>query len=92
MLHIAFELRLMLTALHYNENADRQQAQDRNGVLKFSVRFPKYKKGEYSVTPVKESPTFGIKTIFFFSENDNTCYVVNNYKNVLTLSMSQFTT
>ena len=53
-------VRLQLTALHYNENADRPQAVGSNGQLLYSVRFPKYKKGDYSVIPVKEKPTYGI--------------------------------
>jgi len=51
--------RLLLTALHYNENADREQAKDKEGKPAFCVRFPKYKKGGFSVTPIKKRPTYG---------------------------------
>jgi len=51
--------RLLLAALHYNENADRKQATNSSGKLQYSIRFPKYKKGEYTLVPIKEEPTHG---------------------------------
>jgi len=58
--------RLLLAGLHYNENADRQQAINNSGEAMFTIRFPKYKKGDYTVTPIKESSTFGRIFILIF--------------------------
>ena len=52
--------RLLLAAIHYNENTDRPQAQTSNGQPIFRIRFPKYKKGGFTVTPAKPSPTYGM--------------------------------
>jgi hypothetical protein len=49
----------MLAALHYNENASRRQIVNKDGEPLFRIKFPKYKKGEYSVLPVKEDSTYG---------------------------------
>ena len=45
--------------MHYNENADRQQLVNKAGQPVYSIKFPKYKKGDFTVTPVKEDPTYG---------------------------------
>ena len=50
--------RLLLSALHYNENAKRSQARNKRGELIYKLRFPKYKKGGFTVQPVPESQTF----------------------------------
>ena len=50
----------MLAGLHYNYNADRKQATTKDGRLQYSIRFPKYKKGGFTVTTLKEDPTYGI--------------------------------
>jgi hypothetical protein len=64
-------VRLYLAALHYNENADRPQSVNRAVEQVYSVRFPKYKKGGFTVTPVKDNPTYGISinlvTVLFHS-------------------------
>lgn len=51
--------RLLLTAMHYNENADRPQATTSSGELRYLVWFPKYKQGDFSVRPLKTIPTYG---------------------------------
>ena len=51
--------RLYLAALHFNENSDREQAVDKEGKPRFSVRFPKFKKGGYSVHKEMANPTYG---------------------------------
>ena len=56
--------RLCLSALHYNENADRVQKLTKDGKHKLAVRFPKAKKGGYSVYSVKTDPTYS-KTVSF---------------------------
>ena len=52
--------RLLLAALHYNENSDREQATTSDGVPRFSLRFPKFKKGGYSVRMEKTAATYGM--------------------------------
>ena len=49
--------RLYLAALHYNENCKRQQATRLDGVPKYDIVFPKYKKG-HVVKKVLEDQTF----------------------------------
>ena len=58
-----FLIRLLLAALHYNENAERQQAMSSTGKPLFTIRFLKFKKGEYSVVPIKQDTTYGIVAV-----------------------------
>jgi hypothetical protein len=51
--------RLQLAALHFNENADRPQLVNVSGKPVYRVRFPKFKKGGYTISPAKKSPTYG---------------------------------
>ena len=51
--------RLLLAALHYNEKSDRLQAVTKEGKPCYSIRFPKHKKGEYSVRKEKTAATCG---------------------------------
>jgi hypothetical protein len=44
--------------MHYNENSQRPQARNKQGELVYAVRFLKYKKGGYTVQPVRERQTF----------------------------------
>jgi len=84
-------LRLLLAGLHYNENADRNQRVNNAGELVYRVRFPKFKKGGYTVSPVKEDATFGIfmyllpyfvKNLFFaallYSQLNSQTYVCSH--------------
>ncbi|KAF1389887.1 hypothetical protein PFLUV_G00052190 [Perca fluviatilis] len=50
--------RLYLAAMHYNENADREQATTSAGQPVFKVVFPKSRKGEVTARPVKTDPTY----------------------------------
>ena len=50
--------RTYLAVLHFGENSDRMQAMRQDGELHYSVRFFKYKKGDYTVTPKKTKPTY----------------------------------
>ena len=52
--------RLLLAALHYNENSDRLLAVTKDGRPCYTIRFPKFKKGEYSVRKEKTAATYGI--------------------------------
>jgi len=47
-----------MTALHYNENAQRPQARNNRGELLHSLRFSKKKNGEVTVQPVCDAATF----------------------------------
>lgn len=51
--------RLLLAAFHYNENSNRPAKKDAEGAVKYSVHFPKAKRGEYSLKMLKENPTYG---------------------------------
>ncbi|KAM9314811.1 uncharacterized protein KZ484_024496 [Pholidichthys leucotaenia] len=51
--------RLCLAAMHYNENAGRKQAKNRDGELVFIIRYPKFKNGGYTLQAKKVHPTFG---------------------------------
>ncbi|XP_026128189.1 uncharacterized protein LOC113108962 isoform X2 [Carassius auratus] len=51
--------RLYLAAMHYNENADRPQAETEEGVPRFKMYFPKGRKGECIAKPEKTQLTFG---------------------------------
>lgn len=54
-------LRTALAALHYNENADKGQAVTRSGELRWKVKHPKARKGEASVSSIKQEPTYGMQ-------------------------------
>ena len=43
--------------MHFNENAERPAATDASGNQLFEVRFPKFKKGGYSVVALKNEAT-----------------------------------
>ncbi|KAK3738660.1 hypothetical protein QZH41_020507 [Actinostola sp. cb2023] len=55
---LAMHARVILAAIHYNENSDREQATT-GGELQYSIRFPKFKKGGYSVRKEKTNATYG---------------------------------
>ena len=50
--------RLYLAALHYNENRNREQAQTNAGMDRFSLLYPKYKKGGHVVRKVLVGCTY----------------------------------
>lgn len=50
--------RLQIAALHHNENADRPQTHTKSGEKRYSVLYPKYKKGGYIVRKVSVDPTY----------------------------------
>eukprot|EP00105_Crassostrea_gigas_P041763 XP_019925911.1 PREDICTED: uncharacterized protein LOC109619685 [Crassostrea gigas] len=56
--HAQMEARLLLAALHFNENSTRQQAKNQNGDLIYSVSFPKGRHGEGVAKEVKVKQTF----------------------------------
>ena len=50
--------RLYLAILHFNENANRCNRVNAAGEPIYRIRFPKYKRGGYSVTPARNAPTY----------------------------------
>ena len=52
---VQLNYRLMTAALHFNENAGREQAVNWEGNLEYKIVFPKYKKGGNT----KSSPSPG---------------------------------
>ncbi|XP_071377166.1 uncharacterized protein [Centroberyx affinis] len=51
--------RLYLTAMHFNENATRAQLKTKEGAPVYKIKYPKYKKGKYSIQAVKTNQTSG---------------------------------
>ena len=56
--NLGMQSRLYLAALHYNENSDRMQAVTKSGHPQYSLRFPKFKKGGYTIKVNKCGPTY----------------------------------
>ena len=52
-------LRLLLAGLHYNVNSNGMQAVTMDGRPSFTIRFPKFKKGDYSVRKDKTYAIYG---------------------------------
>lgn len=48
--------------MHFNENSSREQAVTRAGHGQIKVKMPKQRKGNFTVCPVKTSPTLGKHT------------------------------
>ena len=56
---IVLTCRLQLAALHFNENANREQALTKQGTRRYDLVFPKYKKGGYVVKKVLVNASYG---------------------------------
>lgn len=54
----AMEARILLAALHFNENSQRPQATTNQGQLQWALSFPKARKGQAVVKPVTIQATF----------------------------------
>uniref|UniRef100_A0A8C5BTL6 Uncharacterized protein n=1 Tax=Gadus morhua TaxID=8049 RepID=A0A8C5BTL6_GADMO len=54
--------RLLLAALHYNYNANRETARRSDGLERYSVRYPRFRKGAWVVVPIKEKASYGYAT------------------------------
>ena len=50
--------RVIIAALHWNEQQNKEQAKTKKGELRWTIAVPKYKKRAIA-KPVKEEPTFG---------------------------------
>ncbi|CAL8342351.1 unnamed protein product [Arctogadus glacialis] len=53
---------LLLAALHYNHNANRETARRSDGTEKYCVRYPRFRKGAHVVCPIKEAASYGYAT------------------------------
>ena len=53
----------MIAALHFNENAGRAKAVNKEGNLEYKIVFPKYKKGSTIVRRITINCTYGGYTI-----------------------------
>jgi hypothetical protein len=51
--------RTALAIMHFNENSNRPQAINSKGQKAFTIKFPKYKHGGFTVRMVPEKSTFG---------------------------------
>lgn len=51
--------RLQLAGLHYNHNNNREQAITKSGEKRYSILYPKYKKGGHIVRKVKTNICYG---------------------------------
>jgi hypothetical protein len=51
---------MQLAAMHYNENADRGQANTKDGQPQFKFSFPKSRQDQATVRIVKENSQFGM--------------------------------
>ncbi|CAM4572695.1 unnamed protein product [Leuciscus chuanchicus] len=51
--------RLLLAALHYNCNGSREVAQTSGGVAKYAMQYPRFRKGEHTVRPIKQKASYG---------------------------------
>ena len=73
---IIFQLyRMILAALHFNENSQRKQATTAEGKAKYNIPFSKAS-GQFVVKKVKTAPTYGKKTNFYYTSTDllDKCY------------------
>ncbi len=57
-LRILYDYRTLIAAMHFNENSNRKQAITKKGDYRFSIVFPKFKKGGYVVKRVVQAPTY----------------------------------
>ena len=51
--------RILVAAMHYNENGMRVQAETKDGNKHYCIVFPKYKAGKHTTREVKVSCTYG---------------------------------
>lgn len=56
--YAGMKCRLLLAALHYSENRDREQAVTESGDKAFTISFPRAKSGDYVVRKRSVAATF----------------------------------
>ena len=79
--------RLLLAALHYNHNANRETARRSDGTEKYCVRYPRFRKGAHVVRPIKEAASYGKQCQAVLSYFDGARVISDNdlYKVMLLL-------
>ena len=92
MFHFSFnslKSRLLLASMHYNENARRNQQQNKQGDMQYAIAFPKYKKGGYIVRKILTRCTYNYIDDFFKKLIDNLhnlqAAIVDNYEEAASL-------
>ena len=68
MYHFSFKgmkSRLLLAAMHYNENSGRNQQQNKQGELRYAITISKYKKGGYIVRRILGKGTYNYTETLF---------------------------
>lgn len=59
MFYLLISYRLLLAALHFNNNGNRDVARTSEGEARYAVRYPRFRKGGWVVRPIKEKPSYG---------------------------------
>lgn len=67
-----FLQRLLLAAMHYNENSDRDPATTQTGERMYSIDFPRAKGGDYTLREVQSPATFGEYTLLKYMKKPET--------------------
>ncbi|XP_059377044.1 uncharacterized protein LOC132113246 [Carassius carassius] len=65
--------RLLLAALHFNSNGNRDVARTSEGEVRYAVRYPRFRKGGWVVHPIKEKPSYGYATNLMVSLVEEYC-------------------
>ncbi|XP_051978414.1 uncharacterized protein LOC127640069 isoform X3 [Xyrauchen texanus] len=60
--YVGMYSRLLLAALHYNHNANRETARKSDGTEKYCVQYPRFRKGAHVVRPIKEAASYSYAT------------------------------
>lgn len=61
--HVRLHIRLLMAALHFNENYGRKQARTASGSERIRIAFPKQKKGEFTPKPVPVPKTYRMSVL-----------------------------
>uniref|UniRef100_A0AAV2LUU0 Uncharacterized protein n=1 Tax=Knipowitschia caucasica TaxID=637954 RepID=A0AAV2LUU0_KNICA len=56
--YLGMHSRLLLAALHFNHNSSRKLHRTIAGEVSFAVRYPRFRKGDWVIRPIKESPSY----------------------------------
>uniref|UniRef100_A0A8C6UDD5 Uncharacterized protein n=1 Tax=Neogobius melanostomus TaxID=47308 RepID=A0A8C6UDD5_9GOBI len=58
--YLGMHSRLLLATLHFNHNSSRKLHRTIAGEVSFAVRYPRFRKGDWVIRPIKESPSYGL--------------------------------
>ncbi|KAK9977233.1 hypothetical protein ABG768_019054 [Culter alburnus] len=73
MFYLLISYRLLLAALHFNSNGNRDVARTSEGEARYAVRYPRFRKGGWVVHPIKEKPSYGYATHLMVSLVEEYC-------------------